>query len=129
MHLAIHAGQTAVGIEHDGRVVIQARGTALEQRTDDHHSVPPRGFGQRLARGPGNRLGLFEAAMIFALARVLAREELLQADDVGAGGSRFTDSLDGFLNVSRLRGVSGHLDQRHLDGARPGVGMGRILLV
>ncbi len=41
----------------------------------------------------GNRLGLGKAGMVFALARIMPGEQLLQADDVGAGRRRFADPL------------------------------------
>ena len=109
----------AVGVEHHGRVVIQPGRTALEQRTDDHHAVLARGRGQRLARRAGNRLGLVEARVIFALAGILPGKQFLQADDVRAGRGRFGNPRQRLVDVLLLVGDAAHLHQRNVhSGAR-----------
>ena len=37
VHLAIAAAERAVGVEDDGRVVVEPGGAALEDRADDDH--------------------------------------------------------------------------------------------
>ena len=93
----------AVGVEDDRRVVVQARRAALEQRADDHHAVlAAAASDKRLARGAGNRLGLVEAGVVLALAGILPGEQLLQADDVRAGGGGLGDARHGLLDVVPL---------------------------
>ena len=108
----------AVGVEHHRRVVVQARRAALEERADHDHAVLAGRRGQRLAGRAGNRLGLVEAGVVFALAGILPGEQLLQADDVGAGGGRFADPRKRLVDVLLLRRLAGHLHQRHDDRAR-----------
>ena len=49
VHLAVHAQQRAVGVEHRGRVVIEAGGAPLEERGDDDHAQFAREFAQGVA--------------------------------------------------------------------------------
>ncbi len=120
VHLAVHAGGRAVGVQHHGRVVIQARGAAFEQRADHDHAVTLCGFAQRNAGGAGNRFRLVEAGVVLALARILSGEQLLQTDDVRPGRGRLADAVQGFLDVPLLRRLAGHLHQGHHDVARAG---------
>jgi hypothetical protein len=53
VHLAVEAARAAVGVEHDGRVVIDARGAALEQRADDDDLRLLGDLRERLGRRPG----------------------------------------------------------------------------
>ena len=109
----------AVGIEHHRRIVVQSGGAAFEERADDRHAVFLRGGGQGLAGRAGNRLGLVEASVIFALARIKSVKQLLQANDVRPGGRRFGDSIEGLLQVLLFRRRTAHLHQADADA--PGV--------
>ena len=78
--------------------------------------MPPRGRGDALAGGAGNRLGLVEAGVILALAGILAGEQLLQADDLRPGAAASAIRATAFSTLRRLRGDAAHLHQRD---ARP----------
>jgi hypothetical protein len=59
--------------------------------------------------GAGDWLGEIEQGRIFALTEILRLKKLRQADDLRSSGSRFTDALDGVVQI--LVRVRGH---RHL---------------
>ena len=52
----------AVGVERDGRVVVEARRAALKERCDDGHAGFARHFGKLGGGWAGNRLGQIEKA-------------------------------------------------------------------
>ena len=77
VHLAVFAGYGAILLEHDGRVVVQADGTTLEERGHQHHA---RLFGYlsvEVGRQAGNRLGQVKVADVFRLAEVEPVVQLL----------------------------------------------------
>src|SRR5262249_1689061 len=101
VHLAIAAGEPAVGIEDDGRVVVDARGAPLEDGADDDHARVARDAGERVGRRSGYGLGQVEECDVLALAEVLRAEELREADDTGAARGRLPDVGDGGRQVRR----------------------------
>ena len=62
VHLAVGAASRAVGVEHDGGVVVDAGRAPLEDRADDHDLELAGQLGERLGGGPGDRLGQVEVA-------------------------------------------------------------------
>ena len=103
VHLAIHARRSSRR-RRTPRPCCDtgpARGARTANRR--HHAVLARRRGQRLARGPGNRLRLVEAGVILALAGILAGEQFLQADDVGAGRGGLADAGQRLVDVALLR--------------------------
>ena len=62
VHLAVEAQQRAVGVEDDGRVVIEPRRPPLEERADDHDAGLLRDLRERLGGRAGDRLGQVEVA-------------------------------------------------------------------
>ena len=78
VHLAILAGDLAGGVDHHGRVVINAGGALFEERGDDHDLLLLRDFAERFGRWTGNGFGQFEELDVFRLAEVLRAKELLQ---------------------------------------------------
>jgi hypothetical protein len=67
----------------------------------------------RHARGTGNWFGVVKSGMVFALAWVLPCEKFLQADDVRAGGRRFGDARERFVDVDLLRSAACRLYERN----------------
>jgi len=65
--------------------VVQAGGTALEQRADDHHAVLLRQRAQAFGAGAGDRLGQVELAHRLVLAEIGAVVQLLQQHQLRAG--------------------------------------------
>ena len=104
VHLAIHAGR-ACRRRRTRRPCCDTSPAARRSKSEPTTTTPccARRLGQRLARRAGNRLGLVEAAMVLALAGILPGEQLLQADDVGAGRRRFGDPRERLLDVALLR--------------------------
>ena len=93
VHLAIEAGDGALGIQRDGGVVVEARRAPLEQRSDDGDLRLARHLGQPGRRGTGNGLGQIEQAQVFALAEILRAEKLRQADDLRAAAGGVADMV------------------------------------
>ena len=85
VHLAVDGGDVVGGgagvVECGGGVVIQARGAALEEGSDDDEGVLADDGGERGGRGAGDGLGEVEEGVVLALAEVLRAEELGQADE------------------------------------------------
>jgi hypothetical protein len=74
VHLAVAAGQVSVGVQHHRRVVIDALGATLEERSDDDDLMRGGGRTQGLAARSGNRLGEVEVARFLGLAEVARAE-------------------------------------------------------
>ena len=70
MHLAVLAANLAVGVEHDGRVVIETRRSALEHARHDHYAVGTRGFGIEISELARNLLGEPEVVNVFCLTEI-----------------------------------------------------------
>ena len=84
VHLAIQTQQGAPGIDHHGRVVIDARHPPLEYRPDDRHLKLGGQPGEAFGGGPGNGFGQIEPLLFFLAAEVLRPEQFLHADDLRA---------------------------------------------
>ena len=107
----------AVGVEHDRRVVIQARprGARTASRPRPRRARRAAAASASLV-GPGIGSASSKRRVILALAGILAGEQLLQADDVGAGRGRFADPARSPCSTLRLfDGVARHLHQGHHD--------------
>ena len=99
MHLPVLAQVPAVGVDDGGGVVIQPLGALLEERGDDDDAELGRERGERLGGRARDRLGQVEEPVVLHLAEVLAAEELLQADDLGAPRGGIPDALHGLPHV------------------------------
>ena len=99
MHLAIDADDAAILPQRDGGVVVKTRRAALEQRSDNHHSVLSRYLAESRRRRTRNRLCQVEQLDIFALAEILSAKKLGQADDVRPSFRRLADVRDGRLKI------------------------------
>ena len=78
VHLTILAGNRAVLLQHHSGVVIQTRGTTLEQRCDDNDLQFFGEFAKKIGRGSWNRFCLVEHADVLRLTEVQAVVQLLQ---------------------------------------------------
>src|SRR4051794_31119075 len=80
--LAVLAEDGAVGIHHDGGVVVDPRLVLLVDREDHHHLQLLRELREALHRGAVGRLGVVVVLGVLGDAEVGAVEELLEADDL-----------------------------------------------
>ena len=76
----------SVTLDYHGGIVVHARRTAFEHRTDDDDAEFLRERGQRLGRRAGDGLGLVEAFYVFVLAEIHAGVQLLQQHQLRPGG-------------------------------------------
>ncbi len=122
MHLAVDCGDVVGGgageVECGGGVVIQARGAALEEGSDDDEGVLADDGGERGGRGAGDGLGEVEEGVVLALAEVLRAEELGQADESSAVPGGLAHAGDGLGEVGLGGGLAGHLDEGDAGGVR-----------
>ncbi len=81
VHLAVFAGNGAVGFYHHRRVVVQSGGTLLEERGDDDHAQLACQLTEKLGRRSGNGLGKVEEIDVFRLAEVKAIVKFLQHNE------------------------------------------------
>ena len=98
-------------MQDGGGVVIEPRGAALEERSDDDDFLFAGDCSEALGAGAGDGLGEIEERGVFALAEILGAEELGQADDVRAFARGFADFVGGLIEVGIGIGAAGHLDQ------------------
>src|SRR5262249_2726156 len=92
VHLAVDAGQMAVGVNHHGGVVIKPRRAAFKQRPDDDDAVRGGQSAERLGARPRNRLRQVEVRMILALAEIARAEHLLSPNHLRALARRRFDA-------------------------------------
>src|SRR5207237_914017 len=71
VHLAINAALRAVGIEDDGRVVINTGRALLKQRCNQHNFILAGRGGKLLRCWTGNRFGKIKERSVFALTEIL----------------------------------------------------------
>ena len=116
VHLAVLAQVAAIGIQHHGRIVVQARSPLFEQPGYDDNTQFPRQLTKLAHRRAifANRLGQAEQAIVHHLAEVTGLEQLLQAYDLGSLADCLADTghslgIIGF-NIVATR----HLDQAHI---------------
>ena len=60
VHLAVFSEERSVGVQNHGRIVVDAGGAALEERSDDHDFQFAREFRERFGRRARDRLGKLE---------------------------------------------------------------------
>ena len=104
MHLAVDAGDVAVGFDDGGGVVVEAGGAAFEQGGDETTSSSRR-WRRGVGGGAGDGFGEGEEGVVFALAEVLGAEEFGEADDVRAGAGGFADAVGGVVEVGGVAGA------------------------
>ena len=105
MHLAVDAGDLAVGVKSDCGVVVKPGRAALEERCNYGDVRLPCSVGQFGSRWTRNRLGEVKERELFALAKILRAEKLRQADDLCA-------QLCSLANMLERRPRSSPRDQR-----------------
>ena len=94
VHLAIDAGDAAVGVQRDRRVVVKPGRAALKERSNDRDARLARHLAELGRRWARNRLGQIEEPQVFALAEILRAKKLGQADDVRARARRLANVRD-----------------------------------
>ena len=111
MHFAVNAEQRAVGVDDDGRIVVDARRAPLKQRSDDDYPQLGGQPAKRCGGWTGDGFGQIEERGIFLAAEILRAEQLLEADNLRPAASGLADAPFGFGQV--LVGVdgAGHLDE------------------
>src|SRR5262245_51917536 len=114
VHLAVDARQMAVGVNHHGGVVVNARRAAFKQRTDDDDAARGRQSAERLRAWPRNRFGKIEVRMILALAEIARAEQLLGRNHVRALTRGFLDARQAFVQILARIVAAAHLNQRHV---------------
>jgi hypothetical protein len=113
VHLAIDAAERAIGIEDRGRVVIEAGGALLEERSDQHDFILQGSGGELLRTRTGDRLREIEQSRVFPLTEILRLEEFGEADDVGALSCRLRNAIKRLGQIVGRLGAARHLDQRN----------------
>ena len=106
--------------------MIKAGGTFFEEAGDDDDFAVAGDGGEGVGRGAGDRLGEFEEAVVLGLAEVLAGEEFLGADDLGAlvGGS--VDERELAVAVDEGVRVARHLGEADMDERIAGLSGGKV---
>src|SRR5690606_12788030 len=99
VHLAVLAGQAAVGLQHYRGVVIQPRRATLEQRGDDDHAEFLRQRSQRRGGRGRSRYGESERRRVLGLAEVGAELQSLQQHELGALRGGLAHALHADLEV------------------------------
>src|ERR1700693_763809 len=118
MHLAIDAGNRAVGIDNCGGVVINTGRPAFENRRDDHGFRLMRHAAQRLRGWPGHRFRQFKILRIFALAEVLRAKKFRQTEDLSSGAGSFFNPRHGVREIFLRLGADCHLHQTNCEFIR-----------
>ena len=112
VHFAIFSTNIFCSIEDDGGIVIEAGGTALEQRSDDDKFQ----FGGERAEARGarsrDRFRAIELGDVFVLAEIRAVVQLLQQHEPGAGRSGFAQAGFDRVEVGVGAAAVGLLQQR-----------------
>src|SRR5258705_4538927 len=111
MHLAIHSGDGAVGIDDNRGVVIDARRSSLENRSDNDDFSLASERAQGLGRRTGNRLRQFEIPLVFTLAKVTRAKEFLETNNLRAFFCRQVHPIDGLAEIDGWILTGAHLDE------------------
>ena len=130
VHLAIKAAKRAVAVDDDGRVVVDPRRPALEDRADHDHARLSGDLGERLGGRARDRLGQVEAGGVLGLAEIRRAEQLGQAGDLDAAVRGIAQHRARPAQVVVRVGRASHLDQAHGERARlwiHGVGLGSLI--
>ena len=94
MHFAVFAEEAAVRVEDRAGVVVDAGGTAFEERDDEDDFVFFRDSGERFRSWAGDRFGEVEQCRVLFAAKIFAAEKFLKRDDLRAARGGFTDFID-----------------------------------
>ena len=113
VHLAIDAGDVAVGVERNRGVVVKARARGARRAKRRWRRRASRATSASLAvDGPGIGSARSKSAQIFALAEILRAEELRQADDLARRAARLRGCGCSAAEKVRLGiGAHAHLHQ------------------
>ena len=104
VHLAILAGDGAVLLQDYSRVVVETRGTALEERGDDDHAEVFRQLAVEVGRWTRDGFGEVEVLHVLYLTEVEGVVEFLQYDELCATMGEVDNALgDASLVVGDVR--------------------------
>ncbi len=95
----IEPAESTVRVEDNGRIVVHAGRTFLEQRSDEDDAKLLGQRGKPRCDRARNRLRQIEQAGIFTLAKILGLEEFRQADNLRATRRGLMDPVDGPLQI------------------------------
>ena len=112
VHLSVTTRFASIRIEDHGCIVVDTRGATLKERSDDDHAVFLGGRRNDVARWTRNGFRQRELIMILALARILAGEQLLKANDVSTSLRGLFDLGLGDAQIRRLVRFTCHLHER-----------------
>ena len=89
MHFAILARDGSVGVDDDGRIVIDPSGSLFKKGRHNDNFVVPGKLSKSLCTRAGNGFGKSKVLLIFVLAKVPRTEQFLEANNLSAllGGS------------------------------------------
>src|SRR5580704_10560312 len=113
VHLAIAAGERAIGIDNRGGIVIDAGTAALKNGNDQDNSALARDGGEGIGGGAGNGFGEGEEIGLFFAAEILGTEKLGQADDLRAARGGIANFRGGAREIFFGVGGGTHLNQTH----------------
>jgi len=123
MHLAIATRDFAPGVQNDGRIMVEAGRTTLEDRCDQRDPEIRRLLREGFGRRPRNLLGPIEAAEILALAEIRRPKQLRQTDDLRAIPHGVLDPVLGVAEVPHGIGLTAHLHQTDATGSGRSLGI------
>jgi len=99
VHFAVFAEERAIGVEDGARVVVNAGGAALEERSDEDHFSFFCDFCEGVGRGTRDWFGEIEKIRVFGAAKIFAAKKFVHTDDLRAARGGFADFLDGSREV------------------------------
>ncbi len=120
---AVFAQQSAVGVHHHRRVVIETLGAFFKQAGHQHHAQFRRQFLQVIGGGARNGLGQSERFVVVTLAKITAQKEFLRDDDLGPRSGSLTNERLAVALVQRRVFGAGVLQQGQCERLH---GSGRI---
>ncbi len=127
MHLAIHAEKAAVRVDDRGRIPVDARRLAFEDRHDEDDLKLARERLHGVGGRTGNRLGQVEALAVLRLAEVGRVEELLEADDLRAAFGGVANQRPGTPQIGSWVVVGVILNDS--DGERLEIAIGHTMIM
>jgi hypothetical protein len=115
VHLAVPADDSPSAVDHQGRVVIEPGGTALEH-TYDHAQVQlPRERTEGLGARPGHGLREVEQGGVLRLTEIARPVELRQTDQAGTVRRGLAGERKSLVQVARRFRLAAHLHETQFD--------------
>ena len=111
VHFAVFAEERAIGVEDGARVVVNAGGAALEERSDEDHFSFFCDFCEGVGRGTRDWFGEIEKIRVFGAAKIFAGEKFVETDDLSATRGRFADLFGSAKEIFFFVGGARHLHE------------------